>query len=229
MRSEPQSRHVPKNPRMNALMLSPVQARVLAALAEKSITTPAYYPMTVNALLAACNQKTSRDPVMTLTEGEVGHALATLEQDGLVRRDDSSSRAVKWRQQFQHHLLLKTPAFAVLLALVLRGAQTPAELKANASVLGGPDDAAAFNAVLADLADRAQPLVAQLPRAPGQSTARLAHTLCGVPAEAEVPQPMAAESTAPAGSDRVAALEARIAALESQLAALAERLSAAGA
>lgn len=214
---------------MNILMLSPVQARVLAALAEKSITTPAYYPMTVNALLAACNQKTSRDPVMALTEGEVGHALSTLEQESLVRRDDGSSRALKWRQQFQHHLLLKSPAFAVLLALMLRGPQTPAELKANAAGLGGPEDAAAFNAVLADLADRAQPLVVQLPRAPGQSAARLAHTLCGAPAEAQAPQPLSLETATPAASDRMAALEARVAELETRLATLAERLTAAGA
>ena len=92
---------------MSELQLTEAEARVIGALTEKSMTTPDYYPMTVNGLMAACNQKTSRYPVMSLSEGEVGHALSTLEEKGLVSRDESSARAIKWRSKLLHQLLLK--------------------------------------------------------------------------------------------------------------------------
>ena len=141
---------------MSALLLTHAEARVVAALTEKSLTTPDYYPMTVNGLMAACNQKSSRAPLMTLSEGEVGNALLTLEEKSLVARDDSSARATKWRSRFQHQLLLKPATQAVLLTLMLRSAQTSAELRANAAVLNGPPDAEGIQAALNDLADRAQ-------------------------------------------------------------------------
>lgn len=202
------------------LLLSPAEARVLASLVEKSITTPAYYPMTVNGLVAAANQKSSREPVMNLSEGEVGNALLGLEEKGFVGRDSSSARAVKWRQKFQHQLLLKTGTQAVLVTLMLRGAQTVAELRANAAGLGGPAEAEGVQAALDDLADRAQPLVLTLPRQAGQSAVRHVHLLCGEP---ELPSPMDApprRTTAGLSlEDRVAALEQQVAVLESRLAA----------
>uniref|UniRef100_UPI0025E33CC4 DUF480 domain-containing protein n=1 Tax=uncultured Nevskia sp. TaxID=228950 RepID=UPI0025E33CC4 len=99
---------------MSQILLSPNEARVLAALVEKSITTPQYYPMTVNALMMASNQKNSRSPVMNLTEGDTGAALNTLEADKLVTRDDTAGRVPKWRHRFHHQLLLKAPTMAVL-------------------------------------------------------------------------------------------------------------------
>lgn len=208
---------------MSLLLLSPVEARVLASLVEKSITTPAYYPMTVNALVAAANQKSSRDPVMSLGEGEVGNALLSLEEKNLVGRDDSSPRATKWRQKFQHQLLLKAGTQAVLATLMLRGAQTTAELRANATALGGPAEADGVQAALDDLADRAQPLVRTLPRLTGQSAVRHVHLLCGEP---DLGALMAAE---PAPRPVVnPGLEARVSELEQRLASLEQRLAALG-
>jgi uncharacterized protein YceH (UPF0502 family) len=210
---------------MSELILTPAEARVLAALVEKAATTPQYYPMTVNAIMLAANQKSSRHPVMNLSEGDTGAALNALERLSLVRRDDLSGRVAKWRQQFAHQLLLKPPVAAVLATLMLRGAQTAAELRSNASGLGGPDDAG-VSAALADLADRAQPLVVQLPRAPGQAATRYAHTLCGAPDLSALPMP-AERAAAPLRRENesaaLAALEARIEALEARLSALESR------
>ncbi len=208
---------------MSELQLSPVEARVVAALVEKSITTPQYYPMTVNGIMLAANQKTSRHPVMNLTEGEVGNALSRLEELRLVVRDSFSGRVQKWRHQFQHQVLLKAHTLAVLVTLMLRGPQTAAELRANAAGLGGPNDAEALAAALSDLADRAQPLVALLPRASGQKEGRYMHTLGGAEEAQAFELPAAAVG---GGSERVGlgellervrALEARVAELESQL------------
>lgn len=205
------------------LLLTPVEARVLAALVEKAVTTPQYYPLTVNALVAACNQKNARNPVMNLGEGEVGSALLTLEQHNLVTRDDRSGRAVKWRHRFNHQLLVQAPTLAVLSALMLRGPQTAAELRSNAEGLGGPGEPAAVEKILADLSDRAQPLVRQLPRAAGQSAPRWAQLLCGEPDLAAEPasEPRSTGSTGSTGLQaRMEALEARVQELEARLAAL---------
>lgn len=199
---------------MAELLLSAPEARVIASLVEKSITTPQYYPMTQNAIMLAANQKTSRFPLMNLSEGEIGHALSQLEERKLVVRDSFSARAQKWRHQFLHQLLLKPQTQAVLVTLMLRGPQTLAELRAHAAPLGGPGDDEALRAALDDLGDRAQPMVTQLPRAPGQSAVRYAHLLCGGEAIA-VPQDWEAE---PAASPRSSPLEARLAALEQQIA-----------
>jgi len=203
-----------------ALILTAAEARVVAALAEKSLTTPDYYPMTVNGLMAAANQKTSRNPVMSLTEGEVGNALITLEEKGLVSRDTSSSRATKWRSRFMHQLLLKPATHAVLVTLMLRSAQTTAELRANAAPLNGPADLDGVQTALDDLADRATPLVLTLPRSPGQSAVRHAHLLCGEPVLPVVEDSASAPRAASGSEARLAALEARVAALEQKLAEL---------
>ena len=209
---------------MTALLLSPTEARVLAALVEKSITTPQYYPLTVNALMMASNQKNSRHPVMSLSEGEVGGALNALEALSLVHRDDLSGRVPKWRHRFQHQLLLKPQTMAVLATLILRGAQTVAELRANAAGLGGPAEAEGVTAALADLADRAQPMVQLLPRAPGQAAARWMHLLSGAPSAAELAEQAARpsrssepEASTPSRAEleqRIEALEARVTELE---------------
>ncbi|MDP3856848.1 MAG: DUF480 domain-containing protein [Stagnimonas sp.] len=205
---------------MTAVLLTATEARVLASLVEKSITTPAYYPMTVNGLMAAANQKSSREPVMSLSEGEVGNALLSLEQRGLVARDDSSARATKWRQKFQHQWLLKPATQAVLVTLILRGAQTSAELRANAAALGGPADIDGVQAALDDLADRAQPLVMTLPRQLGQSAVRHAQLLCGEPD----PRTLTTADATPRAAGH-AGLDARISELEQRLSALEARLS----
>lgn len=210
---------------MSELLLSPSEARVIASLVEKSITTPQYYPMTVNAIMLAANQKTSRSPVMSLTEGDVGNALNQLEERKFIARDSFSGRVQKWRQQFLHQMLLKPPTQAVLVTLMLRGPQTLAELRSNAQPLGGPGDENSLRAALDDLADRAQPLVAQLPRGAGQSAVRYGHTVCGADAFAAAAEAVAAtpERRAESGG-RVEALEARVAALEARIAELEQAL-----
>lgn len=205
--------------------LSPNEARVLAAMVEKSIATPQYYPMTVNAIMLAANQKSSRSPVMNLTEGDVGAALHSLEEHRLVARDDFGGRVAKWRHHFHNQMLLKAPVMAILATLMLRGPQTLSELRANAVVLGGPADADGVNQALQDLADRAQPVVTLLPRASGQSSLRYAHTLSGEVATPFAPEQISstpATATTASGEkisladlhERIRALEARVAELE---------------
>ena len=210
---------------MSELLLTPAEARVLAALVEKSITTPQYYPMTVNALMLAANQKTVRNPVMSLSEGDTGAALNRLERDRLAVRDGMSGRVIKWRHQMQHQMLLKAGELAVLVTLMLRGPQTGPELRANAHALGGPADAEGLQVVLASLHDRAQPLVTELPRAPGQKEARQAHLLCGTPTPGmelvapDVRSHAAAPDEVPSQIEqRLRALEARVSELEQRLA-----------
>lgn len=205
-------------------MLSAEQVRVLGVLVEKSITTPNYYPMTVNAITNACNQKNSRVPVMQLSEVQVQRALADLAEESLVDRDDSSSRSVKWTQHMRSQMLLKTPTQAVLVALMLRGPQTTAELLRNAQSLNGPTDATALAGALEDLEDRGSPLVLQLARATGQKEARWVHLLCGEPDEAQLEAAVSAPAAA-VRSDRVVELEARVAALEERLKTLEELLA----
>lgn len=208
---------------MSELKLSPEQVRVLGVLVEKSITTPNYYPMTVNAVTNACNQKNSRVPVMQLSEVDVQRALADLQEAGFVERDDSSSRASKWSQQMRSQLLLKSTTQAVLVALMLRGSQTTAELLRNAQSLRGPTSAEALDAALEDLEDRAYPLVQLLARAPGQKEARWVHLCAGEPDPAQVA--VAAAPVSAARSDRVAELEARIEALEQRIKTLEDLMT----
>ncbi len=209
---------------MSELLLTPAEARVLAALVEKSILTPQYYPMTVNALMLAANQKTVRSPVMSLSEGDTGAALNRLERDRLAVRDSMSGRVIKWRHQMQHQMLLKTGELAVLVTLMLRGAQTGSELRANAHALGGPADAEGLQTVLASLHDRAQPLVTELPRGAGQKESRQAHLLCGTPTPGmdllapDVRAHAAAAELPSQFEERLRALESRVAELEQRLA-----------
>lgn len=206
---------------MPELLLSPSEARVVAVLVEKSITTPQYYPMTVNGIMLAANQKTSRHPVMNLSEGETAGALNRLEEQRLVVRDSFGARAQKWRQQFLHQMLLKPHTQAVLVTLMLRGPQTLAELRANAAGLGGPGDDDSMRAALDDLSDRAHPLVTALSRAAGQSAQRYAHLLSGADA---IPAVAAVEPRESREPGRLEALEARIATLEARLLDLETRL-----
>lgn len=202
--------------------LSPNEARVLAAMVEKSIATPQYYPMTVNAIMLAANQKSSRSPVMNLSEGDVGAALNVLEQHKLVARDDFGGRTPKYRHHFHNQLLLKPAVTAVLATLMLRGPQTLSELRANATVLGGPADAEGINQALQDLADRAQPMATLLPRVAGQSSQRYAHTLCGEPVVAFEPETVVVSSV-PGERISLADLQQRILALEARVAELEQK------
>ncbi len=202
------------------LPLDPVEARVLAVLVEKEYLTPEQYPLTVNAVMLACNQKTAREPVMNLSEGEVGHALRRLEDRGLVQVTHGA-RALRYGHRLGDGLALPAPQRVALAVLILRGPQTVAELIAHAERMyrfADPEEAAAL---LDRLGRRDPPLVARLPRAPGQREPRFAHCLCGAPVAAAAADPV----SAPADdlSARLAALEERLGALEARLAALEGR------
>lgn len=203
----------------NMLTLTAAEVRVLGALIEKGITTPEYYPLSLNALVNACNQKSSRDPVMELSEAEVRTALFELEQLGLVRVL-ADSRVSKFEHLAYGKLGLGRPETAVLGLLLLRGPQTAAELRARSERMYTFDDVAAVTAVLERLASREEPLVVQLARQPGARESRWAHRLGG-DVEAAEASGVAASTGAPAPG-----LQGRVAELEQMVQALEERLRA---
>lgn len=198
--------------------LSAIQVRVLGCLLEKEHTTPEQYPLTLNGLRTACNQKTSRDPVCNYTEGEVGHTLRELESMGLVK-EAWGARVPKYEHRAGAVLGLHSKSLAILATLMLRGPQTPGELKTNAHRLHEFDDLDDVHYVLDKLAAHEPPLLTVLPRQPGQKEARYAHLLSGEPV---IP-------AAPAGrgpAREPSAIEQRLEALEEQVAELVERLQA---
>jgi hypothetical protein len=204
-------------------MLNATEVRVLGALIEKGITTPEYYPLSLNALVNACNQKSSRDPVMELSEADVRSALFEMEQLGLVRVL-SDARVSKFEHLAYGKLSLGRPEIALLGLLLLRGSQTPAELRARAERMYTFDDTAAVIAALDRLAAREEPLVAQLARQPGARESRWSHLLGG-PVESGGQSVATPESvrTSDAGlGERVAALEEMVRALEERLKMLEE-------
>ena len=200
------------------LTLNAAELRVLGALIEKGITTPEYYPLSLNALVNACNQKSSRDPVMEMSEADVRTALFELEQMGLVRVL-SDARVSKFEHLAYGKLSLGRPDTAVLGLLLLRGPQTPAELRARAERMYTFDDTGAVTAVLDRMAAREQPLVAQLVRQPGARESRWAHLLGG---SVENVQPVVERALHAATAD--VALHDRIAALERVVKVLEERV-----
>lgn len=202
------------------VVLSAVEARVIGSLIEKETTTPEYYPLSLNALLNACNQKSSREPVMELTEADVRTALFELEQRGLVRVL-ADARVPKFEHRLRDPLQLRRDEIAVLALLLLRGPQTTAELRVRADRMYSFDDTAAVTATLERLAARPEPVVRIMARQPGAREARWRHLLDGV---SEDPAVMASEGQRreePGGagslSQRVAELEARVSALEERL------------
>ncbi|AKS43095.1 YceH family protein [Wenzhouxiangella marina] len=199
--------------------LSAEEARVLGCLIEKESTTPETYPLTQNACMTACNQKTSRHPVMKLDPGRVGQALRKLEQRELVR-SDFGARATRYRHRVDSALELTPGQRALIGLLLLRGPQTLSELYTRSERMHRFDDLddVAYN--LERLASRDAPMVVRLPRAAGQREDRYAHRLCGEP---EMPPPAAMAPAAPATPadadlvERVAELERRLAAIEARL------------
>jgi len=202
------------------VMLNVVEARVVGALMEKEITTPEYYPLSLNATVNACNQKSSREPVMELGEGDVRTALFDLEQMGLVRTD-ASARVSKFEHRMRDVLNLRRDEVAVVCFLLLRGPQTPAELRARAERMYSFDDNAAVTATLERMAAREEPLTVLMARQPGSREARWAHLLSGVVevgASASVQERVRESGTgAPALVQRVEALEELVRSLEERL------------
>lgn len=164
-------------------VINEIEARVLGSLVEKQLTTPEYYPLTLNALTAACNQKSNRDPVMSLGETEILAAIDSLRDKNLVYLYyGSSSRAVKYKHMLPKVLELDEPAVAIITLLLLRGAQTVGELRGRSDRLFEFGSLPEVQETLDTLADRDEPLVVRLERQPGQKESRYAHLLSG-PAE----------------------------------------------
>lgn len=163
-----------------ALPLSAVEARILGVLVEKQHTTPDVYPLTLNALVAACNQKTSRDPVMNLADADVMAALDELrDKTLLIESYGASGRVMRYAQNLDRVMKFPAPILALMAVLMLRGPQTPGELRTNADRLYHFPDISALEAYLEELIGRN--LVLRLPRQPGSREHRYAHLLCGAP------------------------------------------------
>ncbi len=164
--------------------LSPLEARVLGVLVEKEQTVPDTYPLTLNALVAGCNQKTSRNPVINASEAEVQAAVDELRHRSLVI-ESSGSRVMRYSQNVKRVLDVPSQSVALLATLMLRGPQTAAELRANSERIHRFADTSSVEGFLDELAEReAGPLVVLLPRQPGAREARWTHLLCGPVAEA---------------------------------------------
>jgi uncharacterized protein YceH (UPF0502 family) len=199
-------------------MLTPVEARILGCLIEKQRTTPDNYPLTLNALVQACNQKTSRHPVMSLELGEVGHTVNVLRDRDLID-GRFAGRVERYDQRLVSALHLDRRQTAVMATLMLRGPQTAAELRANGGRLAELPDLAAVDFALRNLMQRDPPLVIALPRSPGRREERYAHTLCGPVDAAELDEPSGAPA---ARHERLAQLEEEVAQLRAELDALWE-------
>ena len=206
-------------------ILSPVEARVLGVLVEKQRTVPDSYPLTLNSLLSGCNQKTSRHPVMELSEAEVQDALDSLRRRSLVD-ETSGGRALRYGHNADRALRLPSQSVILLAVLMLRGPQTAGELRIASDRMHNFADISSVEAFLDEMAERAAgALVARLPRLPGARESRWAHLLSGpVAAEALA----AAPAALPAGATdagEVAALRERVDRLEAELAALRGQLA----
>lgn len=208
------------------------EARVLGCLLEKAVTTPDQYPLTLNALTNACNQKSGRDPVMNLGAGQVEHAARSLEEKRLVKAEENFKSGVKkYRQKFcnqgLHQPEFDTAQYAILTLLLLRGAQTPGEVRARSPRLHSFDDNADVTEAMQTLIDhKPEALVVKLPRMAGRKDNEYMHLLAGeidVSAyEKAAPAPVRDER--PSSRNILDALELRLAALEAEVSELKEAL-----
>ena len=181
--------------------LTPIEARVLGSLVEKDITTPDYYPLSLNALVNACNQKNNRDPVMTLGEDAVRDALSGLQSEGLAGpARGADSRVTKYEHRLQEVYNFTRGEIAVLCVLLLRGPQTPGELRGRTERMHRFEDLDQVQAALQRLMQREPPLAAVLPRQPGTKEARYAHLMSG---EVEYSTPEHAPQSLPRDSSEV--------------------------
>ncbi len=204
---------------MSEIRLTPEEARVLGSLIEKQITTPEYYPLSLNALTNACNQKNNRDPLTAYDEPAVVRALDGLRDKRLVSMVSvAGSRVPKYKHQFSEVIGLDERDTAVLCELLLRGPQTVGELRGRAERMARFENTEQIEAILGELM-AAKNLIVKLPRQPGHKESRFMHVLCGVPdltAEPPVAPPEPARLRVAAESDRIARIEADVAELKRQ-------------
>ena len=205
------------------ILLNDVEIRVLGALIEKEITTPDYYPLSLNALMNACNQKSNREPVMDLDETAVREALHSLNHKGLAgAAAGADSRVTKYEHRLAEAFNFDRREAAILCVMLLRGPQTPGELRGRAERMHRFDDLSEVQSALQRLMKREPPLAKVLPRQPGTKEARYAHLLAGdVEADYETNGASASErasTLSSADGERIDRLESEVAALKQQLA-----------
>src|SRR5579863_4172373 len=210
------------------ILLSEIETRVLGSLVEKELTTPEYYPLSLNALVNACNQKSNRDPVMNLDEEEVREALRTLDKKGLAGpADNMVSRVSKYEHRLQEAYNFTRHEIALLAELLLRGPQTPGELRSRADRMHKFDDLGIVMSTLRKLMKREPPLVKLLPRQPGTKEARYAHLLSG---DVEMPLPATSQGAAATNNasavDRISRLEDQVEKLHEEIADLKQQFAA---
>ena len=209
-------------------ILTEIETRVLGSLVEKELTTPEYYPLSLNALVNACNQKSNRDPVMNLNENAVSQALRSLDKEGLAGPADAmDNRVTKFEHRLQEAFNFERREIAILCELLLRGPQTPGELRSRAERMHRFDDLGQVQSTLQRLAQREPPVVKMLPRQPGTKEARYAHLLSGdVQIRAPEAAPEAAVTHSTADGERIARLENEVAALQNAVSNLKQQLAA---
>jgi len=198
-------------------LLSAIEARILGCLIEKEATTPEQYPLTLNAIHLACNQKTNREPIMDLSLGEVGHCMRQLDPRGLVR-SQHGARAERYEHRVNTVFSLTKQQQALLCVLMLRGPQTLSELMTRSERLASFSDLDDVKHTLERLGQRENPLVERIPRASGQREDRYAHLLSGPVDYSQMPvvktNPSASSN---AMEERILELESRLAEVEKQL------------
>ena len=207
--------------------LSPIEARVLGSLLEKEATTPEYYPLSLNALVNACNQKSNREPVMQISEEEARFALHRLEDQNLAGPSRGhDSRVTKYEHHVQEVFNFTRGETALICVLLLRGPQTPGELRGRTERIFRFEGLEDVVSALQKLIDRDAPLVTALPRQPGTKEIRYAHLLSGeVDASAFLQPRSATEATDPGIADRLQQLEAEVAHLRKEMTELKQHLS----
>ena len=212
---------------MNILLLSEIETRVLGSLVEKELTTPEYYPLSLNALVNACNQKSNRDPVMNLDEESVREALRAMDKKGLAgAADNMASRVSKYEHRLQEAYNFTRHEIAILAELLLRGPQTPGELRNRADRMHKFDDLGIVHSTLQRLMKREPPLVAVLPRQPGTKEARYAHLLSGDVQSAPQDSGVGVAVTIGTNStERIARLESQVEYLQTEITDLKQQFA----
>jgi uncharacterized protein len=206
------------------ILLNDVEVRVLGALLEKETTTPDYYPLSLNALVNACNQKSNREPVMDLDEGSIRGALDTLQQKGMAGpAKGADSRVTKYEHRLQEIFNFDRREAAVLCVLLLRGPQTPGELRGRSERMYRFEDLDQVQSALQQLMRREPPLVKLLPRQPGTKEARYAQLFSGDIERWEAHTP--APDTSSADGNRITQLEEEIASLKRDVAELKQEMA----
>ncbi len=205
--------------------LDPVEIRILGALLEKEQTTPDYYPLTLNALVAACGQKSNRHPVMPLAAPDVIAALDRLHEEVMVW-PVQGARSDRWRHSLDRRWELEDAGKAIMTLLLLRGPQTPGELRGRSERLHPFRSTHEVEAALLELSQGDEPLVVCLQRRPGQKEARWAHLVGGAPSDELLPDPAPESASGRSLSARVTDLEARLARIEALVAGDASQSTA---